>query len=89
MIKNRRLKDEYQFEGFRAGGTVRGIFGDPFARVIKLERRQKKQFVVIAILLRSLFMTGNSKEYEIYPVEENGFILKLKFGEYYVRSAAK
>jgi hypothetical protein len=31
----------YAFPGFRPEGTVRGIFGDPKARIIKLNRRSK------------------------------------------------
>jgi transposase len=37
-----RLLDVYQFPGFRPKATIKGIFGDPKARVIRLERRQKK-----------------------------------------------
>jgi zinc-finger of transposase IS204/IS1001/IS1096/IS1165 len=33
----------YAFSGFRPEGTVRGIFGDPKARIIKLNRRSKTQ----------------------------------------------
>ena len=39
----RRLWDTYSFAGFRAQPTVRGIFGDPKARVITLRRRSKKR----------------------------------------------
>ena len=35
-----------EFPGFRAQPTVRGIFGEPKARVITLVRRSKKRFVV-------------------------------------------
>src|SRR5512134_56353 len=41
----RRLWDTYSFAGFRAEPTVRGIFGDPKARVITLRRRSKKRRV--------------------------------------------
>ena len=37
----RRLWDAYAFPGFRPQPTVRGVFGDPKARVIILERRSK------------------------------------------------
>jgi hypothetical protein len=39
----RRLWDTYAFPGFRPRPTVRGVFGDPKARVITLERRSKKR----------------------------------------------
>ena len=45
----RRLWDAYAFPGFRPQPTVCGVFGDPKARVITLERRSKKRFVVVAV----------------------------------------
>ena len=38
----RRLRDAYQFPGFRPQATVKGVFGDPKARVVTLVRREKK-----------------------------------------------
>src|SRR6185369_13792897 len=40
--RKRRLWDAYAFPGFRPEGTVRGIFGDPKARIVRLKRRSKK-----------------------------------------------
>jgi hypothetical protein len=40
--RKRRLQDAYAFPGFRPVGTVRGLFGDFKARIIKLKRRFKK-----------------------------------------------
>jgi hypothetical protein len=39
----RELRDAYRFPGFIPGRTIRGIFGDPQARVVSLTRRAKKQ----------------------------------------------
>ena len=39
----RRLLDAYRFPFFRPLESIRGIFGDPKARVITLVRRSKKQ----------------------------------------------
>jgi hypothetical protein len=44
----RRLSDDYSFAGFRARATVRGVFGDPDVRIVRLERRSKKRFAVVA-----------------------------------------
>src|SRR6202158_2663362 len=41
--RSRRLWDTYSFPDFRPEPTVRGIFGDPKARVITLKRRSKKR----------------------------------------------
>jgi hypothetical protein len=40
--RQRRLWDTYMFPGFRPQPTVRGVFGDPKARIITLARRAKK-----------------------------------------------
>jgi hypothetical protein len=45
MSKHKRLTDAYRFHGFTPFQTVKGLFGDPKARVIVMKRRQKKQFV--------------------------------------------
>lgn len=42
MQKSRRLEDGYCFPGFRVLRKLKGIFGDPKARVITLKRRRKK-----------------------------------------------
>src|SRR5258707_5956717 len=39
--RKRRLWDAYALPDFRPEGTVRGIFGDPKARIIRLTRRSK------------------------------------------------
>jgi transposase len=38
----RRLSDGYSFAGFRALANVRGVFGDPDVRIVRLDRRSKK-----------------------------------------------
>src|SRR5262249_1743317 len=48
MRKPRRLVDAYRFPGFRPEATVRGLFGDPKARVLRLVRRRKKRSVAPA-----------------------------------------
>jgi len=41
--KRRRLRDAYRFPGFRPVERVRGVFGDPHARIVTLIRRSKKR----------------------------------------------
>ena len=48
MRKILRLPDEYRFPGFHPEAIVRGIFGDPKARVVSLRRRRKKRLVAPA-----------------------------------------
>ena len=38
----RRLVGVYRFPAFRPRATVRGVFGDPKVRIVRLERRGKK-----------------------------------------------
>ena len=48
MGKLKRLQDIYRFPHFVPRAEVRGIFGDPYAVVITLRRRQKKRDVECA-----------------------------------------
>ncbi len=50
--RRRRLWDTYCFPGFRPEKTVRGIFGDPKARVITLKRRSKKRPAAVLVFFR-------------------------------------
>ena len=42
MRRIKHLTDAYAFPGFRPLRTVKGLFGDPFARIVVLRRRGKK-----------------------------------------------
>ncbi|MCZ3140995.1 hypothetical protein NYZ10_19445, partial [Acinetobacter baumannii] len=39
----KRLLDAYRFAGFRPLEEIKGVFGDPYARVVTLARRSKKR----------------------------------------------
>ena len=41
--KTKTLYDAYRFPGFTPVRELRGVFGDRFARVIRLNRRSKKR----------------------------------------------
>jgi hypothetical protein len=49
MGRARRLVDVYRFPAFRPRAAVCGVFGDPKARVVRLERRGKKPCVESAV----------------------------------------
>jgi len=38
----KRLTDSYRFPGFTPEPVVRGVFGDPYAVVVTLKRREKR-----------------------------------------------
>jgi len=44
MAKIKKLLDIFRFPGFVPRPKVRGVFGDPRAVVISLQRRRKKRF---------------------------------------------
>ncbi|MBF8277140.1 MAG: hypothetical protein HW390_2213 [Candidatus Brocadiaceae bacterium] len=47
MRKKRRLLDEYRFPGFSPRAEIKGIFGDPKARLVILKRVQKNNLRVL------------------------------------------
>ena len=48
MANFKQLRDLYRFSGFVPQARLRGIFGDPRAVVITLQRRRKKRFAARA-----------------------------------------
>jgi hypothetical protein len=78
MGKKKRLLDEYQFPGFRPRSEIQGIFGDPKARVIRLERTQKKQHVVAAAWYIAAITTKQCDGYGICPAGMPGYTWKWK-----------
>lgn len=89
MSKKKRLVDGYQFPGFRPKTTIKGIFGDPKARVIRLERRQKKRFAAHAENLIEVITTERCAGYGIYRAARCGFIWKWRYAAYFASGAGK
>jgi len=89
MGKKRRLLDEYRFPGFVPRAEIQGVFGDPKARVIQLERIQKKQSAGGVGEFMGAITTRRFAEYGIYLAGMHGFIWKWRFGVCYVGSAGK
>lgn len=82
MRRKRRLLDEYQFPGFRPNANIKGVFGDPKARVIYLKRTQKKRYADVATRFIGVITTRRCGEYGTYPAGIHGFIWKWRFDEY-------
>jgi len=87
MSKTRRLEDEYQFPGFRPLAQVQGIYGDPYARVIRLIRRQKKQAAASAEPFTKASTIGRLVVFAICPVATRGFIWRWRFDGFSAGSA--
>ena len=65
MATSRRLTDLFRFPGFRPYATARGVFGDPKARVLRLERRGKKPVAGSATRLRMASTTASFAAFAI------------------------
>jgi hypothetical protein len=48
MSETRHLEDAYRFPGFHPLRWIKGIFGDPWARLLTFRRRGKKPSVELA-----------------------------------------
>jgi len=88
MAKRRRrpLRDAYRFPGFVPESTVRGIFGDPKARVVGVRRRRKKQAVGGVAMGGGAPTTRGRVAGEICRAETLAFIWRWRCGEGIVRS---
>ncbi|MCQ4164601.1 hypothetical protein [Tahibacter harae] len=42
MKTGRNLRELFSFPGFAAAATLKGVYGDPKARVVTLRRRKKR-----------------------------------------------
>lgn len=89
MVKKRGLLDAYRFPGFRPRATIKGIFGDPKARVIRLERRQKKRHAAFAAHLTGVFTTGRRAAFGICRAARCGFTWKWRYAAYIANGAGK
>ena len=66
--RRRQLIDSYAFPCFRPRATVRGVFGDPKARVVTLVRRSKKRSAAAAVACTAAGTTGVRVGCAICPV---------------------
>jgi hypothetical protein len=64
-----------------------GVFGDPQALVITLERRGKKQYAASVEPYTGATMTGSDVESGISPVETSASTWRWRSGVYDVESA--
>ncbi|MEK6775587.1 MAG: hypothetical protein AABY87_01745 [bacterium] len=89
MSKRRSLLDAYRFPGFRPRATIKGIFGDPKARVMRLERRQKKLHAAIVVQRIGVFTTGRYAGYGTCPVGTCGFTWRWRSAGFCVGGVAR
>ena len=87
--RRRRLWDAYCFPGFWPEPTVRGIFGDPKARVISLKRRSKKRRAAVAVGSRWAGTTARSVGCAIYHAGIARIFLELEVRRVDCRNCGK
>lgn len=87
MSKIKHLRDIYRFTNFRPEHSVKGIFGDPMALVIRLRRRQKKHFVEYANKVGPLHTTKRLVTFATWDRGIDVFIYGLKLAAWTVKSA--
>jgi hypothetical protein len=88
-MRKKTLSDSYRFPGFTPQRTVVGIFGDSYARVIRLTRRGKKQFVASAARFIGPFMIIRSSESVIFLMAMPASIWNYRYEESSARGAVK
>src|SRR5579863_1102202 len=89
MRKKRRLADTYRFPGFRPEHQVRGCFGDPKARILRLVRRGKKQSAALAVFPIGPSTTARRVRYATCPVGIRAFTWKWRSGGCPAKAAAR
>jgi len=83
VFTKKRLEDAYRFAGFRPSRWVRGVFGDPKARIMVLEREEKKQLAGLAGECRGRFTITRSGAYEISPAGTLASIWRWRSGVWF------
>src|SRR4030067_2900541 len=89
MVKKRGLLDEYKFPGVRTRSAIQGMVGDPKARIIRLERREKKRPVAFAGLCIGATTTRRDAGYGTCPAGMPGYTWRWRFGASGARGAGK
>ncbi len=86
MGKKRRLLYEYHFPGFRPQSNIQGKFGDSRARVIPLNRIQKKRSADVVVQHIGVTTTRKYSGYGICLAGTPGYFWMQRLGESSVRS---
>ena len=79
MAKLKTLLDEYRFRGFRPRAPVKGIFGDPKARIVRLERTGKKRFAGLVERYIGVSMIERAVEFAIFRAAMPACTWTLRF----------
>ena len=61
MKRARTLPELYSFSGFHAAAQLKGVFGDPEARIISVRRKKRVAPVLVVVGSAVLSMTGGCR----------------------------
>ena len=89
MRERQRLVDLYAFPGFGPRAGVVGVFGDPNARVVRLERRGKKRAAGCAGYERVVFTNAGFDGCEIFRREKRASTSSWSSGAFCVGTARR
>ena len=81
------LKDIYSFPGFRARARLKPHPKDPDGRIVRLERRQKKQSALDAVGRYQAFETDELTWFETWMPGQSAYTLNLSIAGLPVRIA--
>jgi hypothetical protein len=82
MQKIKQLYDTYNFPSFRSERKVAGVFGDPYAVVLRLRRWGKKRFAGSAVVRTGRFTIAKFVGCEISPAGIGVFGWRWRFAEF-------
>lgn len=80
------LLELYSHLGFRARSKLTGVCGDPYARVIKLVRRQKKPFALFVIHHQRHITIAKSNGQETFRAVHLESTLNLNTAVYFAKN---
>jgi hypothetical protein len=89
MNKHKRLLDAYRFEDFVPLSRIKGVFGDPLARIIPLQRRGKKRFAEGVEEVPGPSMTAKHGWCGTSLAGITGYTWKWRYGGFNARVAAR
>jgi len=89
MSKKRYLEADYCPAGCRVRRATRGVFGDPHARIVTLERLQKKHTADAARDWRLAFTIARPNRFATCPAGRRGFTWQWKFDASIASGAAQ
>jgi len=87
QLPKKRLLDAYRVPGFRPLDEVKGVFGDPLARVVTLVRRSKKHAAEPAAASTPAGTTAARAGCATCPAGRTGSIWSLRFDAFAARTA--